>query len=247
MVEWFEDEAYWIECYAYLFSDERLDNAARQVRQILALTGLSGGSVLDLCCGPGSHAVALAQQGLCVTGVDRSRFLLARARERAETASVEVEFILDDMRRFVRPQAFDCVINMYSSFGYFENAEDDLLVLRNVHNSLKPGGVCLIDMVSQEWLANFVEPLHTSKEPDGTVFIQHHEIINEGTRQVTRWTIIKGAQERSFKFSIRIYSGQELKERMLKAGFAEVDLYSDLEGRKYGRTADRLIAVGRKA
>src|ERR1035441_7575659 len=135
-MEWFEDEALWRELYPYVFPAERVAAAAGQVTQILALTGAAGGAVLDLCCGPGRHAVEFARRGFQVTGVDRSRFLLERARERADAAGVAVEWVLDDMREFARPAAFDLACNLFTSFGYFEREEDNLRVLGDVRPSL---------------------------------------------------------------------------------------------------------------
>ena len=68
------------------------------MEKILRLTGVGGGKVLDLCCGPGRHAVALAKRGFAVTAVDRTRFLLDHARARAAQAGLSVEFVLEDMR-----------------------------------------------------------------------------------------------------------------------------------------------------
>src|SRR5437773_5500468 len=120
-MEWFENETLWRELYPYVFSLERLAAAESQVAAILALTGVTGGAVLDLCCGPGRHAVEFARRGFRVTGVDRSPFLLERAMERASESAVEVEWVLDDMREFRRPAAFDLACNLFTSFGYFEH------------------------------------------------------------------------------------------------------------------------------
>src|SRR6266404_5708320 len=139
-MQWFEDEEFWRDFYPFIFSPDRLAAAGEQVGQILALTGFSGHSVMDLCCGPARHSIAFAQRGFEVTGVDRSPFLLDRARDRASEAAVLVEFVMEDMRRFRRPAAFDLACNLFTSFGYFDHEDEDLQVLRNVHESLKPGG-----------------------------------------------------------------------------------------------------------
>src|SRR2546422_3084716 len=151
--EWFTDESFWRELYPFMFPDTAFTVAEEQVDRALALTGVQAGAVLDLCCGPGRHAIPLAKRGFTVTGVDRTSFLLEKARARAATARVSVEFLLEDMRRFRRPESFDLAVNMFTSFGYFEDKAHDLEVLRHVHESLKAGGVFLLDMVSKEWLA----------------------------------------------------------------------------------------------
>ena len=132
MGEWFEDEALWRDFYPFLFAEERLRLGADEVAQALALAGIAapaGKAALDLCCGPGRHAVPLAQRGLRVTGVDRAALLLDRARERASLAAVDVEWVQADMREFRRPAAYDLALSLFTSFGYFAAPEDDLLVL----------------------------------------------------------------------------------------------------------------------
>jgi SAM-dependent methyltransferase len=108
--EWFADESIWKDLYPFTFPESAFVVAEEQVEKILRLTGLDGGTVLDLCCGPGRHAVALAKRGFAVTAVDRTPFLLDHARARAARANQRVEFVLDDVRRFSRPASFDLII-----------------------------------------------------------------------------------------------------------------------------------------
>ena len=89
-----------------MFADRKFEVADNQVANILELAGLEGGSVLDLACGPGRHAAVLAKRGFRVTGVDLSPSLLRRARDRARAEGVDVEWVQEDMRCFVRP---DCL------------------------------------------------------------------------------------------------------------------------------------------
>ena len=76
MGEWFEDESFWSEMYPFMFPEERFHLADEQIDKALALVDYQGGDVLDLCCGPGRHSLALAKRGIRVTAVDRSEFLL---------------------------------------------------------------------------------------------------------------------------------------------------------------------------
>jgi SAM-dependent methyltransferase len=246
-MEWFEDEALWRELYPYVFPLERMAAAEGQVSGILALTGVNGGAVLDLCCGPGRHAVEFARRGFAVTGVDRSGFLLERARERADAAAVEVEWVLDDMREFARPAAFGLACNLFTSFGYFQREEDNLRVLRNIRQSLQEGGTLVMDMVGRERMERQgVEPRHTHFA-DGAVLIQQPHVNQDWTRLDNDWTLVRGGQSRSYRFEHYLYSGPGLEERLLSSGFASVRLYGDLEGSGYGPEALRLVAVARKA
>lgn len=247
MSEWFDDENLWKTTYPYMFPDDRLELGLEQVEQLLELVSFQGDSVLDLCCGPGRHSVALASRGLKVTGVDKTPFLLSKARERAAAAGVQVEWVHQDMRDFVRPDSFDLIINLFTSFGYFDDKDEDLKVLANIYQSLKAGGVLVIDVVGKERLAKIFLETSSEKMEDGTFFVQRREIYEDWTRIRNEWLLIKDDHIRRFYFHHTVYSGQELKDRLLQAGFDTVLLYGDFSGAEYGREAARLVAVARKA
>ncbi|SPE30071.1 Methyltransferase type 11 [Candidatus Sulfopaludibacter sp. SbA6] len=246
-MEWFEDEEFWRELYPYMFPAERMAAAAVQVGQLLALTGFNGRAVLDLCCGPGRHAVELARRGFAVTGVDRSPFLLERARERASEAGVAIEWVMEDMRRFRRPQAFDLACNIFTSFGYFEAEDDDLRVLRNVHESLTDDGVFVMEIIGKERLARTWKDSLCTDYSDGAMVVARPRLRDDWTRVANEWILLKDGRTRTFHFEHTLYSGRELKDRLLSAGFAEAQLYGDFEGSEYGLDALRLVAVARKA
>jgi len=71
-----------------------------------------------------------------VTGVDRTKYLLDKARSKAIAARVKVEWIRQDMRDFVRENCFALVLSMFTSFGYFDDKRQDLIVLKNMFASL---------------------------------------------------------------------------------------------------------------
>jgi SAM-dependent methyltransferase len=244
--EWFDDDSYWRDLYPFMFSDKRLAAADGEVEQIIRLTKPRGKRVLDLCCGPGRCSAALAKRGFAVTGVDRTRYLLDKARARAKSARVKIEWIEQDMRDFVRPNTFDLVLSMFTSFGFFDDKGEDLRVLGNIFANLRPGGACLIDVMGKERLARILVATASEALADGTRLIQRHEIFDDWTRIRNEWILIRKGRAKSFKFHITIYSGQELRDRMEQAGFRDVRLYGDIGGSAYGPKAERLIAVGRK-
>jgi 2-polyprenyl-3-methyl-5-hydroxy-6-metoxy-1,4-benzoquinol methylase len=148
--EWFDDDSFWVEMYPFMFPEKRFADAYDQIDKILQLVKPRGKMVLDLCCGPGRCSIALARKGFVVTGVDRTEFLLKKAKTRARAAKTKIEWVQCDMRDFVRPERFDLVLSMFTSFGYFDVKEADSIVLSNMFASLKPGGACVIDVVGKE-------------------------------------------------------------------------------------------------
>jgi SAM-dependent methyltransferase len=181
-----------------------------------------------------------------VTGVDRSTFLLDKARQRARDAGVEIEWVQSDMRDFVRPAVFGLALNLFTSFGYFDDKNDDARVLRNIHDSLQPGGSLVMEITSKEWLAEGFHPTTSEELEDGTLLVERHEIFDDWTRIRNEWILIRGERARRFHFHHTLYSGQELKDRLLAAGFSAVNLFGDIDGSAYGLHTKRLIALATK-
>src|SRR5262249_36765500 len=154
-----------------------------------------------------------------VTAVDLSEFLLRKAKEEAAKLNLEIEFVLDDMRHFVRSDSFSLVLNMFTSFGYFDDKEDDLKALRNAYQSLKPEGAILIDIFGKEPLARRYQATISTECGDGVTLIQRHEICEDWTLCRNEWIRVKEDTARTFNFQTRLYSGQEIKDILLRASF----------------------------
>ena len=118
MWNWFEDDTLWEKLEGFLFSQFRSSAiTGREAEQILGLVHLpQGAAVLDLCCGPGRHALEFARRGFRVTGVDRTARYLATARAAETREGLTVEFVQEDMRHFHRPAAFDLALNLFAQF-----------------------------------------------------------------------------------------------------------------------------------
>lgn len=246
MSSWFNNEALWRDFYPYIFSEERIEAAAEEVRQICELTGVREGAVLDLACGPGRHAVAFAERGFDVTGVDLTPFLLEKARERAKNAQAVVEWVRSDMREFVRPEAFDLAVSLFTSFGYFDDEEDDIRVLKNIRESLSARGTCVIDVMGKERIARDFEPTFSERLSDDSLLVQRREITDDWSRIQNEWVLVRDDTAITHRFEHAIYSGRELKDRLQQAGFADIRLYGGFGGSPYDRQAQRLVAVAKK-
>ncbi len=242
MTEWFEDEAFWELLEPFLFPNDRIAAAAEEVSMVLELTDFEGRSVLDLCCGPGRHSVELARRGYRVTGVDRSSFLLDRAQRRSDDQHLSIEWVESDMRDFVRPEAFDLAINLFTSFGYFEDPADNMKVLSNIRSSLRDGGRVVMQMAGKELMAEVFQPASVDEFPAG-LLVQRRKVIDDWSRVRNDWTIIRDQQVRTVTFSHTVYSAQELKNMLAAAAFSQVRIFGDLEGNDYGPGAERLVAV----
>lgn len=246
MAAWFENETFWRDCHDFLFPDESFQIAATEVEQVLALTGVRGGDVLDLCCGPGRHAVSFAKKGYRVTAVDRSAFLLDKAKGHAAEAKVAPEFVHDDMRSFARSGSYDLVVNLSNSFGYCADRSDDRRVLENILQCLRPGGWLVMEMMCKEWLAR-ANSDHVLELSDGSLCLMRYKILQDWTLQENLWLIIRGDSLQRFAFTLQIYSGRELKQLLADVGFVDPRLHGDLDGRPFAAYVNRLVAVAQKS
>jgi SAM-dependent methyltransferase len=244
--EWFDNVSFWRDFYPVMFNEERFDAAVQSMDMILRLTRPKGKALLDLCCGPGRFAIPFAKRKFKVTGVDKTKYLLDKARAGARKARVNIEWIQKDMRDFVRPNSFDLIINMYTSFGYFDEKREDMTVLRNIYESLRKGGSFIMDSIGKEQLAKIYDPTSSHILDDGSLMIERREVFDDWTRMRNEWIIIRKGRAKSFHFHHTIYSGQEFKDRLELAGFKNIKLYGNLKGDDYNANAQRLIAVARK-
>ena len=244
--EWFDDDALWRTLTPLMFSKERCGDAAALVPKALKLVQPAGKDVLDLCCGPGRWAIPLAQRSFRVTGVDRTKRFLDRARADAKKARVRIEWVHQDMRDFVRPGAFDLALSMFTSFGYFDDKGEDLLVLRNIFASLRPGGSLLMELAGKEILARIFQPTTSTQLSDGSMLVERHEVFDGWSRMRNEWTFVKDGKTRTRRFHVTIYSGQELRDRLEQVGFTDVKLFGSFDGDEYGVNAQRLIALARR-
>jgi SAM-dependent methyltransferase len=247
---WYTDDAFWEGVEPVLFGAHQMGRAAAQVDALLTLVSVpDGGAVLDLCCGVGRHAIELARRGFVVTGVDRTRAYLERARERARLERVGVEFVQEDMREFVRPAAFDAAISLTTSFGYFESDEDDRRVVAHVFDSLRPGGTFVVDMIGKEVLARIFREQDWHTEDVGgreMLVLEERRVLDNWSRIACRWVLVRDGVREDYRFSHRLYSAAELTRLLVEAGFASVRAFGDLTGVPYDPDARRLVVTAVK-
>ena len=172
---WYLDEQLWEDFYDCMFSAEHFQQAAAQIEPLLQLIGFMPKTVLDLACGPGRHSLPLAQRGCDVTAVDRSLFLLKKLSAEIQAIDFKdasLNVIEGDMRDYSQPGAFDLIVSMWTSFGYFDAEQDNLDVLSRCYENLNEGGVLVIDTVGKEYLLRELQPVHCREYDDGRLLIE---------------------------------------------------------------------------
>ncbi|MEK9671926.1 MAG: methyltransferase domain-containing protein [Rhodospirillaceae bacterium] len=210
--------------------------------------------ILDLCCGQGRHTLELARRGFKhVTGVDRSRYLIRLARRRARAQKLEVHFKEGDARKFSLPDnAFDAVLIMGNSFGYFEREEDDLSVLTAVRRVMVSSGTLVMDVTDGDWMRSHYEPRSWEWIDGDQLVCRERSLASDRKRLISREVVIhaeKGVIADQF-YAERLYSANGLRELLEAAGFRDIAFHDELtglsdrtdaEGKDLGMMARRLL------
>ena len=247
MKQWFEEEDFWVNYAPIMFDDARWAEAPDVAEYVKKIANLKDGdSVLDAGCGLGRISVELAALNLKVTGVDIIQSELDAAAESAAAEGVELELINADLRTFSSIKKYDCAINLYTSFGYCATEEEDLIIIKNIFDSLKDGGTFILECVSRETAIMY--------------FTQGEEFDRAGMKVTTKFTV-EGAWEGLISewnleapdgkkvhhvFTQRLYSAADLRDKMIKIGFSKVDVYGDFDFSPYDQNARTMIIVARK-
>lgn len=237
--EWFDHPEY------ELVYQDRDEAEAEQLVDFLerTLKPAQGAAILDMGCGRGRHARALALRGYHVTGVDLSARAIEDARRRAGEDGLDVLFIRGDMRHPVCDCCFDGVINVFTAFGYFEEDRDHVLALSAMRRSLRPGGWFLQDFFNVPYVVENL--VREDREVRDHSEIHQRRWVEDG-RVNKQITIRSNGDTQSFCESVRLYTIDDFRKMYLEAGFDLVETYGDYDGHPHTKSSPRLILHAQK-
>lgn len=201
--------------YVSLLRDQWSSRQTRgQVDALWRLLRLRRGSlVLDVACGFGRHAVGMARRGARVVGVDLSRAMLAAASRHRRVA-----YRRGDMRSLRYRAEFDAATCLFTSFGYFSDA-DNRRALRGMVAALKPGGRLLIDHRDRRWARAHDAPRLWFRVKDRFVCEEGTYDARAGL-QDRRWWIVRPGRRRvaTKRFRVRLYDRAQWRSMLAAAG-----------------------------
>jgi len=190
--------------------------------------------ILDLCCGQGRISLELARRGFgCVEGLDRSRYLIQKAKTESRKEGLSIRFKEGDARKLpYQPDTFDVVMVLGNSFGYFETPQDDVRVLREVFRVLKPWGRILIDAADGEYLRKRFQP-RSWEWIDKNYFVCRERCLSmDKNRLISREVIThvqKGVVADQF-YAERLYTSKDMRELLGMASFSDVTIHGKMFG-----------------
>lgn len=256
--EWWRtifDEGY-LKTYIDIVTPER---TCREVKFLLEKLNLRNpDKILDLACGYGRHAIELAGRGYNITGFDLSKHFLRVAKREAKRRGIRISFIQGDMRKLPFINKFNVIINMFTSFGYFEKDKDNEIVLQKIARALKPKGRLLIDLnnttsrllgMMQRGKINKKTGLLTSKDKyklsNGLSIVTNGEFNFETMHWSLSWTWREKGRIRSYKFSVRMFHLPELRHLFEENGLRIEKIWGDFDGSPFRFNSRRLIVLAK--
>jgi SAM-dependent methyltransferase len=193
--------------------------------------------VLDLACGKGRHSIYLNQLGFDVLGADLSENSIVIANKNANKT---LHFKVHDMRDPFE-EKYDAIFNLFTSFGYFENDEDNLKTLKSIKESLSEYGFAVIDFMNVTQVLNTLVPEETKTVDDINFHIKRY--LKDGYIYKEIDFEDKG---QSFHFTERVkaLTLNDFETLMEEAGIYLLDIFGDYKLKKFHKTeSERLIMI----
>jgi SAM-dependent methyltransferase len=237
--KWFSNN-YYLELYKHRDDKEAID-LINLIQRSTSLNKIV--KVLDVCCGAGRHSIEFAKRGFDVTGFDLSKFLIGEANKQKNSLkekNIKVKFLIKDMRDFNFNNSFDLVLNIFSSFGYFEKDEENFKVLSNVKSSLRKKGYFVFDFLNEAVLKkNLVKK-------DFIAIAEKKACMERRIENNFVYKDIKIGKD-IFTERIKLYSCREICRQLETTGFMVSMVFGDYFGNKFIKNkSKRFIIIAQK-
>jgi len=233
---WFDSEYYHI-----LYNKRDHNEAELFIKNLLKILSPNKKAYfLDLCCGKGRHSILLNKMGYKVDGIDLSKNSIEQAlREKRNN----LNFFVRDMRQINEQSKYDFILNLFTSFGYFNDTKDNHLVINGVTKALKKDGLFVID---------FLNIKKTLKNLTKSEKIK----INEINFYIKRWSDLNFLYKRiefkektkkiEFTERIQLLNKEEIINLCSKSNLKNISTYGDYQLNDFNENSERLILLFKK-
>jgi cyclopropane fatty-acyl-phospholipid synthase-like methyltransferase len=249
-MDWFEE---WFDSpfYEILYADRDEEEAALLVDFLEGYLSLQeGDKILDLGCGRGRHAIQLYknaaeiyESGYQVTGVDLSERAITTAREQAKAEGFEnIRFEVRDMRNPL-PEKFDAILNLFTTFGYFESDEENASVLASVRQMLVPKGFFVIDYLNAVKVRNQLKPSDEGRLESINYRI-HRYIENDSVCKDITFSGDDIEGTRHYSERVKLYDLKWFQKTMSANNLVIDNVFGDYRGGEFDpEKSDRLLII----
>ena len=230
---WFDTDYYHI-----LYKERDGNEAGLFMNALTSFLKLSTeAEILDLACGKGRHSRYLNELGYDVTGIDLSPSSIEFAKQ---FENEKLHFEMHDMC-VPYPKKFDAVFNLFTSFGYFENKEDNLRTIKSIKNELKPNGYAVIDFLNSNYVAANLVPSET-KTIEGITFSIERSIVDGYI--IKNISFSHNDKQHSYTERVEAISLDDFKSYFNKAGVTLEHCFGDYDLNTFDElTSERLILI----
>lgn len=234
-IDWFNSPYYHI-----LYKDRDYKEAEKFLKNLSKnLQFRKDDKILDLACGKGRHSIYLNQKGYDVTGLDLS---VESIHEAKHFENSKLHFEVHDMRE-VYPTKFNFILNLFTSFGYFNCLDDNLRVLNACKQMLAWDGRLVIDFLNAEMVKQML-PLSETKTIDGIDFQISKEIVNGVIQKCIRFNDM--GKDFEFREEVQALTITDFRKLFVSAGFELINTFGDYMLNPYQpETSPRLILVAK--
>lgn len=238
--DWFDSDYYHL-LYQHRDEQEALDF----IRALIAyLKPAPGSRMVDVACGKGRHSKALADMGFDVTGIDLSGSSIEEAKK---DESDSLHFYQHDMRLPFCINYFDYAFNFFTSFGYFRTRREHDSAIRTIAQSLKPGGVFVIDYLNVHYTEERLEKSFTTAV-DGIKFhITKWQDEDHFFKQIQVSDASNNAPKHLYTERVAKFSLGDFTDMLSFQGMQVQEVFGDYHlGRYDVKKSPRMIIVAKK-
>jgi len=195
--------------------------------------------ILDLPCGKGRHSIFLNSLGYRVSAGDLSENSIIHAKQ---FENETLDFQVWDMRRPLE-EKYDAIFNLFTSFGYFEDDDEDLLVLKGMKKGLKKDGFLVMDFLNVIKVRKDLVTKET-KEIDGISFDIKREIKDEFIHK--NISFFADDEQHFYTEKVKYITIDKMKAYFEKVGLEITAIFGDYALNSFEeQTSDRLIFVAK--
>lgn len=230
---WFNTKYYHI-----LYKQRNYEEAERFLKNLITFLNINKNhTILDLACGKGRHSIFLNSLGYFVTGVDLSEQSIKKA---SQSSNDRLKFMIHDMRYPIESN-YDVILNMFTSFGYFDSIDDNFNVLKTIKNSLNKDGIGVIDFMNSNYIINHLV-LQNNVEIDGIQFDIKRNFKDGIITKII--TVTDGDQTTKYEERVRAFNQQDFFSMISEANLRFVKCFGSYDLDPYNaQTSERLILI----